>query len=785
MPAGRSAVRLDSVKRVSALLFALVLALPAVAEDWIGSPVLDRIVEEAVADGTTPGAVLLVGRDDTILHEAAYGNRSLVPAEEPMSVDTIFDVASLTKVIVTAPAVMILVEEGRLRLNDRVTTFLPTFAGGAITIRQLLTHTSGLRPDVDLDPAWSGYETGIAKALREKPTAAPGSRFIYSDINFILLAEIVRTVSGLPINEFAQQRILNPLRMSDATFLPGKERRPRIAPTERLPDGTILHGVVHDTTTRFMGGVAGHAGLFASASDLGRFARMMLRGGELGGLRILSPLSVAQMTSRQSPADLPSRGLGWDIDSPYASPRGDLLPHGSYGHTGYTGCSMWIDPHTRLWVVLMTNRVHPTVRTSIVSLRSRIASAAAAALHDVDVDEARAVIEGRAQILAAPDASIATVQTGLDVLVADNFGLLAGKRIGLITNHSGIDRLGRRNVDLFAEAENVELVRIFSPEHGLAGQLDQEVVADGSDQATGTPVVSLYRPEQRRPAPEMLADLDALVFDIQDVGARFYTYISTMAYAIEEAAKADLPVYILDRPNPITGTRVEGPMLDPQYRAFVAYLDLPVRHGMTVGELALFFNASQYLRADIHVVRMQGWRREMWFDQTGLPWVNPSPNLRSMEQAILYPGIALLEGMTNYSVGRGTATPFEFIGADWIDGEQLAERLNARGLRGVQFYPVVRTPASSNFAGKSIQGVRISVQNRETLRVLRLGLEVAAVLAELYPTQPDFNQTASLIGDRQTLDALSGPVDVEDIWRRWHREAEQFRAARDPYLLYD
>jgi uncharacterized protein YbbC (DUF1343 family) len=698
-----------------------------------------------------------------------------------MNVDTVFDAASLTKVVATAPAVMMLVEEGRIRLDDRVRTHLPDFKGGDITIRQLLTHTSGLRPDLDLEPVWSGYETGVAKALREKPTAEPGTRFIYSDINFILLAEIVRKVSGLPINDFAAQRVFEPLSMTDSTYLPGPVLRGRIAPTEHLSDGTILDGVVHDSTTRFMGGVAGHAGLFTTAEDLGRFAQAMLRGGERGGRRVLSPITVAQMTTRQSPPGLPSRGLGWDIDSPYASPRGDLLPIGSYGHTGYTGCSVWIDPGTRLWIVLMTNRVHPTTRTSVVSLRSRIASAAAAALDDLDFDGAREAVEGRAAAIPAAPA----VETGLDVLVAENFERLAGKRIGLITNHTGVDRLSRRNVDLFAHATDVQLVRVFSPEHGLTGKFDEELIDDAVDPTTGTPVVSLYRPDQRRPKQEMLADLDALVFDIQDVGARFYTYTTTMAYSIEEAAKAGIPIYILDRPNPISGTRIEGPLLDAQHRSFIGYMDLPVRHGMTVGELALFFNSIKQLSADVRVVPMRGWRRAMWFDETGLPWVNPSPNIRSLDQAILYPGVALLEGLKNYSVGRGLDEPFEFIGADWIDGKQLAEKMNQRGLAGVGFHPEVRTPASSNFAGKSIEGVGITIFNREALGSLRLGLELASILAELYLSHLDFKQTGLLIGDSQSIEQLSASVPVDTIWSRWQRLAADFQAERQPYLLYD
>jgi uncharacterized protein YbbC (DUF1343 family)/CubicO group peptidase (beta-lactamase class C family) len=751
------------------------------AAEWRGSANLDRIVDVAIQARTIPGAVLLVGRGDVILHEAAYGSRRLIPNREPMTIDTVFDVASLTKVIVTAPAVMMLVEEGRIRLDDRVTTYLPGFAGTDISIRQLLTHTSGLRPDLDLEPPWSGYETGIAKALREKPTAEPGTRFIYSDINFILLAEIVHQVSGQSIDEFAARRIFEPLSMTDSAYLPGNALRARIAPTEQLPDGTILDGIVHDPTTRFMGGIAGHAGLFTTAADLGRFAQAMLRGGERGGRRILSPLAVAQMTTRQSPPGLPSRGLGWDIESPYASPRGDLLPIGSYGHTGYTGCSLWIDPHTGLWVVLMTNRVHPTTRTSVVSLRSRIASAAAAALDGLDVDAAREAVEGAGGVIpAAPG-----VETGLDVLVAENFKRLAGKRIGLITNQTGIDRLGRRNVDLFAAQADVQLVRIFSPEHGLTGKFDEELIDDGVDPTTGTPIVSLYRPDQRRPKQESLTDLDALVFDVQDVGARFYTYSTTMAYAIEEAAQAAIPIYILDRPNPITGTRVEGPPLDDQHRSFIGYMDLPVLHGMTLGELALFFNSKKQLNADVRVVKMRGWRRSMWFDETGLPWVNPSPNIRSLDQAILYPGIALLEGMENYSVGRGTAEPFEFIGADWIDGKQLAEKLNQRGLAGIRFHPEMRTPASSNFAGKSIGGVGITIFDREALDALRLGLELASILAELYPSRLDFKQTGLLIGDSQSIEQLSASISVDTIWARWKRAAADFQAERKPYLLYE
>ncbi|MEX2303626.1 MAG: exo-beta-N-acetylmuramidase NamZ domain-containing protein [Bryobacterales bacterium] len=774
--------------RVLVLLLAACLSLPA---DWQGSERLDEIVGRAIEERAIPGAVLLVSHNGVVVHRKAYGNRTLVPSPEPMTLDTIFDCASLTKVVATTTAVMMLVEEGKLRLTDRVTKYLPDFASGRspITIEQLLTHYSGLRPDVDLEPVWEGYETGIRLAYREKPVSSPGSRFIYSDINYILLGEIVRVVSGKPLDEFAKERLFEPLGMVDSGFRPDESLIPRIAPTERLADGTILRGVVHDPTTRFMGGLAGHAGLFSTADDLSRFAKMMLNGGGLDGRRILNPLAIVKMTTPQSPRGREARrGFGWDFDSPYSSVRGDLFLVGSYGHTGFTGTSIWIDPFTKTYVILLTNRVHPTTRTSVVNLRSQIASAVAASLTGLDVDRLRLTALGLQAATAAAEPEQASGEgktvTGLDVLVRDEFASFRGKRVGLITNHTGIDRLGRRNVDLFANADGVTLQTIFSPEHGLQGLLDQEVVDDARDAATGVRVFSLYQGDRRRPTAEMLQDIDVLVFDIQDIGARFYTYITTMAYAMEEAATHKIPFYVLDRPNPITGLAVEGPILDESYRSFIGYFEMPVRHGMTIGEVAKMFNVEGKIGAQLEVIRMEDWRREQWFDETGLPWVDPSPNMRNLQQALLYPGVAMLEGLSNYSVGRGTDTPFEFVGADWISGPRLAEYLNRRGLPGVRFYAVRRTPQASRFAGKTIDGVQISVLQRDRVESTRLGLEIAAALFELYPGRVQLAETARLIANQQAIRAIEGNENPNSIWSVWEMEKEGFLEIRSRYLLY-
>ena len=749
------------MKRCCLILFPAILA----GQTWSGAADSKRVIEESIAKGEIPGAVLVVGAEGRVVHRQAYGARALKPSREAMTLDTIFDAASLTKVIATTSAVMKLVEQGRVRLSDPVTAYLPDFQGGKspITVRHLLTHYSGLRPDLDLQPEWSGYETGIQKALVDKPTAEPNTRFIYSDINFELLGEIVRLQSGQTLADFVRQQVFEPLGMMTSTFNPPAAWRARIAPTEILKGKTEpLRGVVHDPTARYMGGIAGHAGLFTTADDLTLFAQMMLaRGG-----KVFSPATVERFTSPATPPGLPVRGLGWDIDSPYASQRGDLFRVGGFGHTGFTGTSIWIDPPTGSFVILLTNAVHLHERPSISGLRSRIASIAAAHAGN-----------------GAAVAAAGQVRTGLDVQADQKFALFEGKRIGLITNHTGLARDGRRNIDLML-ASGVQLKTLFSPEHGIAGLEDHENVKGTTDAVSKLPVYSLYEGQRRKPTPAMLAGLDALVFDIQDIGARYYTYVCAMANAMEAAAENNLPFYVLDRPNPINGADTGGVVIDPDLRSYVGCGNLPLRHGMTVGELALYLNDSAKQKAKLEVVKMSGWRRDLWFDETGLRWVNPSPNMRSLNAAALYPGVAMLEYSKNWSVGRGTDTPFEIVGADWLDGGRLADYLNTRGLAGVRFQGTRFTPTASYFAGKSIEGVRITVVDRAKLNGPLVGLEIAAALAKLHPGKIDFAANAKLIGSHTTVTALTRGDEVATIRESWSAGLEDFRRARAKYLLY-
>ena len=756
---------------------------------------IDAIMEKAVSDSNIPGGVVLIGHNEKIVYRKAFGSRSLEPTREPMTVDTVFDLASLTKCIATTTSMMKLIEQGRVRLNDPVSAYLPEFAQNGkedITVRELMTHYSGLRPDLDLKEPWQGRDTAFQMAMHEKPANPPGSRFVYSDINFETLGFIVEKVSGMPLNEYARENIYKPLHMKDTGYLPSTDLLPRIAPTQYDEQGKMLRGVVHDPTARRMGGVAGHAGLFSTADDLALFAQDML-----SGFKVLSPAAIEKMSTPQQPANAASlRGLGWDIDSPFASNRGDFLPIGSYGHTGFTGTSLWIDPVTRTYIIILTNAVHPRGGKSVVSLRARIATAVveSLALSVSESDKLRvASITGYNETLMASRRIAARngeVKTGIDVLESHAFRELHADttkpmRVGLVTNQTAIDSTGQRTADILAHAPGLQLAAIFSPEHGIAGQLDSTDIQNSKDAATGAPIYSVYGDgdAKRRPSNEAMASVDLIVYDIQDVGVHFYTYESTLGYFLEAAAKAGKEIIVLDRPNPVTGAFVQGPVADANRSSFVNYWQVPVRHGMTIGELARMFNAERAIGAKLTVVPMEGWMRGDWFDSTGKLWINPSPNMRSLNEATLYPGIGMIEA-TNISVGRGTDTPFELVGAPWIDPLVFSQYLNAREISGVRFVPVRFTPTSSNYANQACGGVNIVVADRNALDASEMGAEIASALQKLYPDHYKIANLDTLMVNRASFQAISQGEDPRRVAEDWQDGIEQFQKLRAKYLLY-
>jgi uncharacterized protein YbbC (DUF1343 family)/CubicO group peptidase (beta-lactamase class C family) len=772
-----------------------IAAASAAAAPPVRLAAVDAIIEQAIADGNIPGAVLIVGHNGKVVYRKAYGCRALEPKREPMTLDTVFDLASLTKVIATTTAVMQLVELGKVRLNDPVAKYLPDFAQNSkddVTVRQLLTHYSGFEPDLDLKTPWEGKETAYHMAFAETLQNPPGSAFVYSDINFITLGALVEKVSGEPLDQYATRHIFTPLKMLHTRFVPPESWKPKIAPTQYDENEHMLRGVVHDPTARRMGGVAGHAGLFSTADDLSKFAQALLN----GGAGILSPLAVEKMTTPETPPAAPLlRGFGWDIDSPFSSNRGDLLPVGSFGHTGFTGTSLWIDPTTQTYIILLTNAVHPRGKGNAIGLRSKVATEIAAAL-PLTTDEKEKLrwlsITGYNEAQSGGrriGTRNGSVKNGIDVLEAHAFDVLkqpAGKkRIGLVTNQTGLDADGRRTIDILAQAPGISLDAIFSPEHGVTGTVDTTDINNSKDVATGVPVYSVYGATNaaRHPPEEVVKNLDAIVFDVQDAGVRFYTYETTLGYFLEAAAKAGIELIVLDRPDPITGSFVQGPVSDANRESFTNYWTVPVRHGMTIGELAKMFNAERSLNAKLTVVPLEGWQRGDWFDSTGLSWVNPSPNLRSVTEAALYPGVALIEG-TNISVGRGTDTPFELVGAPWIKSRELASYLNARAIAGVRFVPVTFTPSAAVYSGQQCQGVNILLTDRNALDAPELGLELAAALHKLYATDFKIERMTDLLANQPAFEALIAGQDPRRIAQDWQPDLATFQQVRKKYLIY-
>jgi uncharacterized protein YbbC (DUF1343 family) len=758
---------------------------------------IDAIMNAAIARGTIPGGVVLIGHNGKVVYRKAYGMRSVEPGREAMTVDTIFDLASLTKCIATATSVMKLVQEGKVRLNEPVAAYLPEFAKNGksdITVRELLTHFSGLTEDLDLKTAWKGRDAAYQMAMDQKPVIPPGSRFLYSDINFETLGFLVEKVSGMSLDEYAAKNIFAPLEMNDTRFLPPTAWIPRIAPTNSDDEShQLLRSVVHDPTARRMGGVAGHAGLFSTADDLAKYAQDML-----SGFHILTPLTVEKMTTpQQPPASTTLRGLGWDIDSPYSSARGEIFPVGSFGHTGYTGTSIWIDPVTESYVILLTNAVHPHGHNSaIVPLRARVATAAAESLGlSVSNDQKLRLARITGYNEAMPPARLVTarngsVRTGIDMLEAHGFAELrnaggAATKVALVTNQTGVDSRGNRTIDVLAKAPGIQVVAIFSPEHGVTGSVDTTEIEDSIDTLTGIPVYSVYgdTSAKRHPSLDVLKTADVIVYDIQDIGTRFYTYETTLGYFMEAAAKTGQKIFVLDRPNPINGTYVQGPISDKGRESFINYGQVPIRHGMTIGELARLYNSERGINSKLTVVSMDGWQRGDWLDSTGVLWVNPSPNMRSLTEAVLYPGLGILEA-TNVSLGRGTDTPFELLGAPWIQPRELAAYLNARAISGVRFVPTEFMPNASVYAQQKCGGVNILVTDRNSLDAPELGIEIASALHSLYPQQFEMKNLDSLMLNKATMDAITAGQDPRRVWMDWVEAIELFKPIRARYLLY-
>ena len=770
------------------ILFSILFAVPVAAQplDFTG---VDEAATDAVQSGDIPGVVVLVGRGDDTLYLRAFGSRSVAPTTREMKTDTIFDIASLTKPFGTTLAVMALVEKGAVKLDAPLGRYVSDFrrkAYNQATIQRLLTHSAGF-PAIPTTASMRPGFPRAARGLAQMPADyAPGTGFQYSDTGFILLGEMVRRVSGLPLDRYLDKTIFTPLALRDTSFNPPASKRERIAPTEFF-GGHMLHGEVHDPRARALKGVAGHAGMFSTAADLARLCRMLVNEGELDGRRVLRASTVKLMWTRTADGN-GSRALGWDVGSVYASTMAPFFPPGAVGHTGFTGTSVWIDPPSRSYMIVLTNRVHPSGggAARIIELRRRVAAAVSAQLFrpPLEVAEVESTAPAADGVVAetVPPPLPGTVRSGLDVLAAQNFASLQGYSIGLVTNQTGVDAQGRRAIDLLAAAPKVRLHAIFSPEHGITGDSNSENVPHGRDAATGRPIWSLYG-SSRRPTAAMLKDVNLIVYDIQDVGVRYYTYLTTLVYVMEEAARHNIPLVVLDRPNPITGRVVEGPLMDPDLASFTAPHRIPVRTGMTIGEFGRMVALERRIPVSMTIVPVEGWDRSRWYDETRLPWVNPSPNIRSVTQALLYSGVGLLEA-TNVSVGRGTDVPFEVVGAPWIEPYGLAQALNELRLPGVRFDPVTFTPTGDKYAQKLCGGVQVVVTDREAIRPVTVGLAIGRQLRARHRDQFRPEHIQNLLVNRSTMWAFLRDEPLERLMAWADADRSDFLKRRASYLIY-
>ena len=780
--------------------------------EWI-----DGIANEMISEDETSGVVIAVGRQSGLAYLKAFGNRQVEPEILPMEVNSVFDMASVTKCVATATSMAVLFDRRKYDLDDPLCRFMPSFAQNGkedVTIRLCLEHMSGI------NPVWFlNYHAGSVNEIWDRVMAEPllapaGTAYRYICQNFLILGKLVEVLSGEKLGDFAEENIYRPLGMLDTGFRPkdkfieasetekadAENWYDRCATTEFDKDRGWIKGVVHDPQAWVIGGHGGNAGLFATAPDLAVFASMMLGKGTLvkengSKVQILSPDTWRLWTAPWQVAG-GVHGLGWEKRrSAGTAARSWNYSPSAFGHTGFTGTAFWIDPDHDLFVILLGNRLHPKRRNNTANRRAAtIGTIAVDAIQD-PIDYAKIRSDAHQRIARIPKSAYPRDITlnGIDALEYTGFELLKGKKVGLITNHTGISRSGVSSGSLMKNA-GVDLVALFSPEHGIAGKLDQGNIDDTNDPETGVPVYSLYG-EIRQPTPEMLTGIDTLVFDIQDIGARFYTYISTMGMAMQAAADNGLDFVVLDRVNPIGGAQVAGPLADPGEESFINFDRIPVRHGMTVGEIALMINDKQKLHLNLTIVPVLNWKRDTYFDLTGLPWVNPSPNMRSLAAATLYPGVCLAEG-TGYSVGRGTDTPFELMGAEWIDGELLAAKMNAlvaengkttdeKPLAGVRFEPVTFTPEARPFQNTEISGIRFIITDRENLEPVKMGLALMRELIALYPDKISDKGANHLLMNKKILSMIREGASLSECEKVWKPDFDRFLKYRDSFLIYD
>lgn len=770
---------------------------------------LDDYINYEIAEGF-PGAVLLIMHNGEIVKNTAYGNALVydgldtLDTPQPMTTDTLFDLASVTKVYATTLAIMKLEDEGLLSTSDFVYEYLDEFdteETSSITIEHLLTHTSGLNAshrfyDPDNKHGEEFYSLDRATTVSLIPSLPlkydTGTDSAYSDLGFIALGAVVEEITGMSLDVYVEDNIYKELGLSSTLYTPlDKGFVPEdIAATERVgntrddkyewPDvrDYTLQGEVHDELAYYaMNGISGNAGLFSNAYELAIMSQMLLNDGIYGEQKFFEKDTVEKFTTQSTLNERYCLGFDNSENNKNYRRYSIFASAEAFGKTGWTGTNVLIDPEHHLVVVLLTNKRHtPFEKGSFLGSDYQTGQYAPVItqIYEMLLDTTS---YDYAYDNLTPDESHTLTDVSLGIDRLDEFDILfKDKNVGLITNHSGKNSSGISSIDILYNSTN--LVSLFSPEHGIEGLHEAgERFGSTVDLSTDLPVYSLYG-DTKKPTKEMLQNLDLLTFDIQDVGARFYTYIYTMLYAMEACAENDVTFAVFDRPNPLGGTGIEGNLVEDDFTSFVGLYPLPIRHGLTMGELALYINNTYDIGCDLRVIPMENWHRDLYFDDTSLEFIAPSPNMKTTSTTLVYPGSCFVEG-TNISEGRGTEYPFELIGAPFINPYTLADELNSYNLEGVTFIPTSFMPDSSKYKDELCYGVRIRVDDKAVFKSVDMGISLIYALNHLY--NDDF-ETVELLNVLAGMDLIQ---ILESMEEEDSDENEEGLTREDLLLLFE
>ena len=670
-------------------------------------------------EGSAPGAVAYVGKNDEVFFFGGVGKKSLMPIEEDLTVDTIYDLASLTKVVATTTAIMLLYQQGKISLDDPLSKYVSVSKFKNILIKHLLTHSSGLPAYAEWYREINSFEDFLIKLYKEDLLFLPGSAHLYSDFGFILLGHIVEVVSGTDLGTFCKSNIFQPLKMTSTFFKVPEEFVERCAPTEMCSwRKKVVRGKVHDENAYAMGGICGHAGLFSTAEDLAKFCRTMIY------RKLLKCEVIEEMATTKIISNYPWQVLGWKTDPFWDSIEGVLPFRTALGHTGFTGTCMWWDRVSGYYSILLSNSCHP----------SRFRR---------DNKKLRKTFYNGVSVLINPKKL--NVHPGVDVLVRDEFKILQGAKVGLLTNSSALSAYGTSTLEILTSSDRFKVVCLFTGEHGL--RVSEEAGKGESNREwEGIPIVDIFSKGKYQEKVNLLRRTDWIVIDMPDIGARYYTYIASVRKILSLAVEYNIKVLVLDRPNPLGGEVLEGPLPESDFISDVCWGGVPIRHGMTLGESCIFLkeNVKDLRKVNLRIVKVDGWFRDLMYDRVDLQWIPPSPNIPDFETSLCYVGTCLFEG-TNLSEGRGTEFPFRMIGAPWFNAEKILQLLPKYAFEGVELSvcefvpkPISGKVSHPKYMGDKCNGIKIKVTEPYLFRPFTTAYELLLSISREYEDEFKF-----------------------------------------------